>query len=119
MSRRLASVNQMHCEIAGASPAQTKHGQMRMLEEKHEEVFARGFMLSSALLLYFPGDSTTHCRRYQRSTNARCKQAVRWMKTLNHAAPCVLQNVDARCFCRFHFCLACMMATKGPVEGQF
>ena len=39
--------------------------------------------------------------------------------TLSYAAPCVLQNVDARCFCRFHFCLACIMATKGPVEGQF
>ena len=78
-------------------------------------------MLSSALLPYFPGDSTARCRCCQRSTNARCKQAVRWMQTftLNHAALCVLQNVDARCFCRFHFCLACMMATKGPVEGQF
>ena len=38
-------------------------------------------MLSSALFLYFPGDSTIRCRRYERSTNARCKQAVRWMQT--------------------------------------
>ena len=43
VSRRLASVElQVPCEIARAYPAPTKHGQMRMLEEKHEEVFARG-----------------------------------------------------------------------------
>ena len=38
-------------------------------------------MLSSALLLYFPGGLTTRCRRNERSTNARRNQAVRWMQT--------------------------------------
>ena len=54
---------------------------MRMLEEKHEEVFARGFMLSSALLLYFQGDSTIRCRCYERSASARRKRAEQWMQT--------------------------------------
>ena len=44
-----------------------------------------GFVFSSALLLYFPGGSTTRCRRYERSTNARRKQAVRWMHANVHA----------------------------------
>ena len=40
-----------------------------------------GFTLSSALFLYFPGGSTTRCRRYERLTNARRELAVRWMQT--------------------------------------